>query len=70
MSISTKKSFKIILVCIQETCFKCSSSLDNKDSLYHTENSIQYLLINYNGKEFLREYRYIHTCWNDRITLL
>ena len=32
----------------------------HKDLLYSTGNYIQYLVINYNGKESKEEYRYIH----------
>ena len=35
--------------------------INNKDLLYGTGNYIQYLAINYNGKESEKEYIYIHT---------
>ena len=35
--------------------------INNKDLLYSTGNYIQYLVINYNGKESkVKKYRYIH----------
>ena len=34
--------------------------IDNKDLLHSTENYIQYLTINYNGKESEKEYIYIY----------
>ena len=41
---------------------------DNKDLLISTGNYIQYLVINYNGKESPEEYRYIHMY--NQVTLL
>ena len=39
--------------------------IDNKDSGCSTENYIQYLIINYNGKEPKKEYRCVYMCkWN------
>ena len=35
------------------------NKINNKDLLYSTGNYIQYLVINYNGKESKKEYIYI-----------
>ena len=34
--------------------------INNKDLLYSIGNNIQYLIINYNGKEYEKEYIYIY----------
>ena len=34
--------------------------INNKDLPYSKGNYTQYIVINYNGAEFLKEYRYIH----------
>ena len=42
----------------------------NKDLLYSTGNSIQYLVITDNGKESENEYIYIYACMYNWFTLL
>ena len=39
--------------------------IKNKVLLYSTEKYIQYLVINHNGKEYVKENMYMHTyiCW-------
>jgi len=39
---------------INRSTLPCVKETDNKDSLYNTGNYIQYLIINYNGKEFFK----------------
>ena len=52
MSFKAFSNINIIFVILFNT-----KSLNNNDFLYSTGNYIQYLVINYNGKESLKIYR-------------